>query len=102
MSAESKHYEGTEGEVVTRGSRLYIAMHDLPALPHGKVYQAWTLPKGAKAVEPSVTFVPDSRGVAIVAVPADARITTLVAVSVEPDGGSKAPTTKPILAVPLT
>jgi anti-sigma-K factor RskA len=102
MSAESKHYEGTDGEVVTRGSRLYIAMHDLPALPAGKVYQAWTLPKGSKTMAPSVTFVPDARGVAIVSVPADARVTNVVAVSVEPEGGSKAPTTKPVLVVPLT
>ena len=37
----------SDGEVVTRGSHAYIAMHDLPQPPRGKVYQAWTLPKGA-------------------------------------------------------
>jgi anti-sigma-K factor RskA len=102
VSPESKHYEGTDGEVVTRGNHLYIAMHDLPALPAGKVYQAWTLPKGSKTMAPSVTFVPDARGVAVVSVPADARVTNVVAVSIEPEGGSKAPTTKPVLVVPLT
>jgi anti-sigma-K factor RskA len=101
MSTESKHYTGTDGEVVTQGSKLYVAMHDLPAPPKGKVYQAWTLAKGAKDMAPSVTFVPDSRGVAIVSLPVDARLTNAVAVSVEPEGGSKAPTTKPVLVVPL-
>jgi anti-sigma-K factor RskA len=102
MSAESKHYTGTDGEVVTHGSRLFVAMHDLPPPPHGKVYQAWTLAKGSKDMAPSVTFVPDSRGVAIVSLPVDARITNAVAVSVEPEGGSKQPTSKPVLVVPLT
>jgi len=77
-------------------------MRDLPPPPRGKVYQAWTLPKGSKDMAPSVTFEPDSQGVAIVALPADARITTAVAVSVEPEGGSKQPTSKPVLVVPLT
>jgi anti-sigma-K factor RskA len=102
MSADAKHYSGTDGEVIVNGRRLYVAMHDLAALPHGKVYQAWTMPKGGKAVVPSLTFVPDSRGVAVISLPVDAQTTGLVAISVEPDGGSKQPTTKPILAVPLT
>lgn len=101
MSTESKHYTGVDGEVVTHGGKLYVAMHDLPAPPKGKVYQAWTLARGAKDMAPSVTFVPDSRGVAIVSLPVDARLTNAVAVSVEPEGGSKAPTTKPVLVVPL-
>ena len=101
MSTESKHYTRTDGEVVTHGGKLYVAMHDLPPPPKGKVYQAWTLAKGAKDMAPSVTFVPDSRGVAIVSLPVDARLTNTVAVSVEPEGGSKAPTSKPVLVVPL-
>ena len=75
MSAESKHLPGNDGEVVTHGGKLYVAMHDLPPAPKGKVYQAWTLAKGAKDMAPSVTFVPDARGVAIVSLPVDARLT---------------------------
>jgi anti-sigma-K factor RskA len=101
MSADSKHFTGNDGEVITHGGKLYVAMHDLPPAPHGKVYQAWTLAKGAKDMAPSLTFVPDARGVAIVALPVDARLTDTVAVSVEPEGGSKAPTSKPVLVVPL-
>jgi anti-sigma-K factor RskA len=102
MSAGSKHFTAAGGEVVVaHGDKLYVAMQDLAPPPHGKVYQAWTLAKGAKDMAPSVTFVPDRRGVAIVALPVDARLTNTVAVSVEPDGGSKAPTSKPVLVVPL-
>jgi anti-sigma-K factor RskA len=102
LGSDAKHYVQSNGEVVTRGSRAYIAMHDLPLPPRGKVYQAWTLPKGATKMVPSLTFVPDAHGVAVIALPPDARATAVIAVSVEPEGGSKQPTTKPILVVPLT
>ena len=102
LSSGAKHYAVDGGEIVTHGSRVYIAMHDLPPPPRGKVYQAWTLAKGAKTVAPSLTFVPDAHGVAVVPIPADARLTAAVAISIEPEGGSKQPTTKPIAVVPLT
>ncbi len=102
LGSDAKRYVQNNGEVVTRGSRAYIAMHDLPQPPRGRVYQAWTLPKGTTKMVPSLTFVPDAHGVAVIALPPDARTTAAVAVSVEPEGGSKQPTTKPILVVPLT
>ena len=102
LGSDAKRYVQSNGEVVTRGNRAYIAMHDLPAPPRGKVYQAWTLPKGGSKMVPSLTFVPDAHGVAVVALPPDARAMSAVAVSVEPEGGSKQPTSKPILVVTLT
>jgi hypothetical protein len=101
MSDDAKRYTVTGGQVVRVHDRIYIAMHDLPAPPHGKVYQAWTQAKGATAMSPSLTFIPDSRGVAIVQLPVSANGVTAVAVSVEPEGGSKQPTTKPILVTSL-
>jgi anti-sigma-K factor RskA len=101
MSADAKRYPVQHGSIVARGTHLYIAMHDMPMPPKDHVYQAWTLAKGAKTVQPSTTFVPDARGIAMVALPQNARDTALVAVSVEPTGGSQQPTTKPIAAVPL-
>ncbi len=102
VGAQGKHYPAGDDEVVTHGSRLYVAMRSLPDPPKGKVYQAWTLAKGAKKMSPSLTFVPDSHGVAVISLPADAQNTAAVAVSVEPEGGSKQPTSKPVLLVPLT
>jgi anti-sigma-K factor RskA len=87
------------GEVLTRGDHLYLAMRDLPAPPLGHVYQAWTLAKGAKAVAPSATFLPGSGGATVVRLPETATTLAAVAVSVEPAGGSKQPTTKPIALV---
>jgi hypothetical protein len=62
-----------------------------PALPKGHVYQAWTAAKGSATMQPSVTFTPNADGVAVVALPVDATRVGTVAVSVEPEGGSKAP-----------
>ena len=89
-----RHYAIPQGEIVTNAGKLFVAV-ELAALPSGKVYQAWTIAKGATAIKPSVTFSPGPSGVAIVALPVDAAGIAAVAVSVEPAGGSKAPTTTP-------
>jgi hypothetical protein len=87
------------GEVIARGGRIDLAIHELPEPPRGEVYQVWTLAKGASKFSASPTFLPDSHGVALIIVPADARTTSSVAVTLEPDGGSKEPTTKPLIDV---
>lgn len=86
---------------LARAHSIYVVAHGLRALPSGKVYQMWTLAKGAAKVAPSVTFVPDSAGNAQVVVPADPATTAATAISVEPVGGSKQPTTKPIAVIPI-
>jgi anti-sigma-K factor RskA len=101
-STDSQHYAVENGEVVRHGNRLYIAMQSMGMPPHGKVYQAWLMHKGGKAMTPSVTFMPDRSGVAVVRLPAQASQIVEVAVSMEPDGGSKAPTSKPAFVVKLT
>lgn len=98
---DSQRHRFARGEIVTHGTHLYIAMHDLPTPPRGRVYQAWTLPKGSKIVVPSVTFEPAKSGIAVVRLPEAATGVAAVAVSVEPEGGSKQPTTKPIAVVPI-
>jgi len=98
----SKHFPVAAGEVVASGDRVVIALHDLPKLPAGKVYQAWTLATGAKVVAPSITFGPDAAGVAVIELPEHASKLAAVAVSVEPAGGSKAPTSKPAFVRALT
>ncbi|HTC30795.1 MAG TPA: anti-sigma factor [Candidatus Acidoferrum sp.] len=90
-----------QGDVLVARDRLYLAVHGLPPLPAGRVYQTWTLAKGAKTVTPSVTFAPDAHGSALVAIPTDVDTTVATAISVEPAGGSLQPTTKPIAVVTL-
>jgi len=97
MDESAQRLEIPGGQIVRVHDRLYITMHDLAQPPRGKVYQAWTLPKGGKTMQPSLTFLPDAHGVAVIALPVSARDTAALAISVEPEGGSKAPTTKPLV-----
>jgi anti-sigma-K factor RskA len=101
IAPDSQRHQFAGGEVVTHGARLYLAMHGLHAPPPGRTYQAWTLAKGAKSVAPSLTFKPQPGGAVLVRLPENAIEIAAVAVSLEPEGGSKAPTTKPIAVVPI-
>ncbi|MBC5815308.1 MAG: anti-sigma factor [Candidatus Eremiobacteraeota bacterium] len=102
MSSDSKRFQVADGEVVMHGDRIYIAMHGMPLPPKGHVYQAWMLRNGAKEMTPGATFTPDRGGVAVVSLPPHASNFAAVAVSIEPEGGSKAPTSKPEFVVKLT
>lgn len=102
IAPDSQRFPVDNGYVVKHGTRLYIAMNALPPPPKGKVYQAWTLRTGSAKMSPSVTFVPNSSGVAVVPVPVNASSVVAVAVSVEPDGGSKQPTSKPTFVLKLS
>lgn len=97
----SRHYLVPGGAIITKDSRLYIAMHSMPKVPRGKVYQAWVLPKGQKRMSPSITFVP-TNGAAVLRVPVNALRIAAIAVSVEPAGGSAQPTTKPAFVLKLS
>lgn len=99
IDARARHYPIGGGDVIIHGGRIYLALRALPQPPRGKVYQAWTHTQGAKEPTPSPTFLPDSRGVALVVLAADARAIDDVSVTIEPDGGSKEPTTKPLMDV---
>lgn len=96
VSPDSVHYVVDHGEVVRNGKRLYLAMHALPPPPRGKVYQAWTMHAGSTRMAPSVTFIPNASGAAVVTIPVDASSISAVEVTLEPDGGSKRPSSTPI------
>ena len=100
-AADVKRYRFGDGQVFVRGSHLYVTLPRLAEPPAGKVYQAWTLPKGSKTMAPSITFTPDERDLTVVRLPESALDVAAVAVSVEPAGGSKQPTTKPIALATL-
>jgi anti-sigma-K factor RskA len=91
----SKQFAIPGGEVVTSGGHVLIALRHAPVLPAGKVYQAWTLARGAKGVAPSITFAPNANGLTVIELPEASANLAAVAVSVEPTGGSKAPTSTP-------
>lgn len=74
---------------------------NLPALPAGRTYQMWLIPKTG-APRPAGLFQALANGTATHTRPgAVASDTAAVAVSVEPEAGSPAPTTTPILVAPV-
>jgi hypothetical protein len=94
IGPDSKFYAVPGGEVVTSGGHVFLAMRDMAQPAPGKVYQAWVARRGVHGVAPSVTFVPRP-GLTLVELPESADGLAAVAVSVEPEGGSKAPTSTP-------
>jgi len=98
----AKRFGLSRGEIVASSDRMVIALRNLPALPAGKKYQAWTRKRGAKKMTPGALFSPDAAGIAFVDIPYAATSIAAVAVSVEPASGSKAPTSKPTFVRTLT
>jgi len=85
---------GASGQLVVASSgKAALVICNLPKAPSGKTYQAWVLTGDTPT--PAGEFDPGSD---CVAVPLDASVPegTGVAVTVEPDGGSKQPTTGPV------
>jgi anti-sigma-K factor RskA len=81
-----------------RAGRIAIAANSLPPAAPGRTYQLWGIETGKPPVSLG-TFNTDSSGRALasVAVPAGLRI-GVTAVTDEPSGGSRQPTTTPFLA----
>jgi anti-sigma-K factor RskA len=88
------------GRVIAAGGSLRFEAHGMQPPPAGKVYQAWYIRAGAKPT-PAPTFSPDANGNATVVLPVGAEKGLTVAVTIEPPGGSTAPTTKPILVASI-
>jgi anti-sigma-K factor RskA len=88
--------------LVNPASGVLLVASNLPDLPPGKTYEMWVIPKGG-APKPAGLFRSDPRGGAIhwQRGPVDLSTTGAVAVSVEPESGSTAPTTTPIIVAPV-
>lgn len=77
----------------------WILGSGLPDLPGGRVYELWYLPSGGSQMQPGAIFLPD--GGNIVAPVTVGQDFSALAVSVEPPGGSRQPTTAPIFQASL-
>jgi anti-sigma-K factor RskA len=95
--------KGPQGRVLMNPKRgvLFLASN-LPPAPEGRIYELWIIPKGG-APRPSGLFQSDAGGNAMhmVTGPIDIASTGAFAVSVEPEAGSPAPTTTPIIVAPV-
>jgi anti-sigma-K factor RskA len=83
------------------GGVVFVAS-GLPKIGPDRTFELWLVPP-AGAPRKAGLFRSDANGDIVQAsrLPVDLRNTAAVAVSVEPDGGSNAPTTTPIIVVPL-
>jgi hypothetical protein len=80
---------------------VMLIASNLPAAGAGKTYEMWVLPK-VGAPRPAGLFQSDGmRGLHILAGPLDMDALDAIAVTLEPEAGSAAPTTKPIIVAPV-
>jgi anti-sigma-K factor RskA len=78
--------------------RAMLMAYDLPPAPAGKAYQLWFIMEG-KPPMPGQVFNTDASGHAEMSeqLPAEARSANTFAVTLEPQGGTNAPTSPPYL-----
>jgi anti-sigma-K factor RskA len=88
--------QGARAELVTlEGDRAVLVVEDMPPVPEGKTYQIWVIED--EVPKPSGLFKPRRDSVAaIVEHPLGGG--DVIAVTVEPEGGSPKPTSEPMLA----
>jgi hypothetical protein len=98
--------EGTpkpRGRVIVNPKQgVLLLASNLPPAPSGKIYEMWIIPKGGKPL-PSGLFQSESDGTALYlrkgAV--DVAATGAIAVTLEPEAGSQAPTSTPLIVAAL-
>ena len=90
---------GVEAQVVEVNKDQYVlTAENMPQVPEDKTMQIWVIENGKP--KPAGTFRPED-GVATAPVTAPVQGAAVVAVTVEPDGGSKQPTTDPVMQTEL-
>jgi anti-sigma-K factor RskA len=101
LAKEVTFGKGARGRVVVSPQHgVAFSGQNLAALPSGKTYEMWIIPKGGKPV-PAGTFAPSADGSALhlQTGPVDLASIGAVAVSVEPAGGVASPTAGQIIIV---
>ncbi len=87
--------QGARANVVTlEGDRAVLVVEDMPPVPEGKTYQIWVIED--EVPKPSGLFKPKQDSVAAV-VEHPLGGGDVIAVTVEPEGGSPKPTSEPML-----
>lgn len=98
-TTEVDQANGIVAKVVAEDDTGELQLTGVGTVPHGKVLEAWVL--RGETVEPvKALFVPDAEGNATTHID-DMTDVSVVMVTREPAGGTKAPTSKPLVEVPL-
>lgn len=98
-TTEAPQPNGIVAKVVTEGNRAEIRLTGVKELPDGKVLEAWVQRGNAVERVPAL-FAPNHEGNASTTID-NIKNVSAVLVTREPNGGTKVPTTKPIVKVPL-
>jgi Anti-sigma-K factor rskA len=96
--------KGARGNVFLNASRgILLISSNLPRLDPGKIFEMWVIPKGG-APRPAGLFEanPDGTALHVLAGAVDLASLGAVAVTIEPEAGSPAPTSTPIIAAALS
>jgi anti-sigma-K factor RskA len=91
------------GRVFVNPNRgVLLLASNLPPAPAGKIYEMWIIPKGGAPL-PAGLFQSEADGTAMYVRkgPVDIASTAVIAVTLEPEAGSQAPTTQPLIAAAL-
>lgn len=91
------------GRVLVNPNRgVLLIASQLPQAPAGRTYEMWLVPKKG-APQPAGLFQSDAQGnvIHLLPGPVNRAQTAAIAVSIEPQSGSPAPTTKPFIVAPL-
>lgn len=93
--------EGVVGVlVVVDDETAVLSLAGLQTLPPDRTYQVWLIHDGTPV--PNVLFVPNEEGIVTVTIPGELENYSTLAITVEPQTGSMAPTTDPIITSDLT
>ncbi|HEV8223644.1 MAG TPA: anti-sigma factor [Rubrobacteraceae bacterium] len=80
--------------ILIKDQKAVLTAEDMPSVPENKTYQIWVIE--GDVPQPSGLFKPDGGTVAaVVEKPLDED--DVIAITIEPDGGSQQPTTDPVL-----
>lgn len=97
VAAEVSLTPAGTGRVLLRRDGRAVAEVTLAAAPAGKVYEAWVMRGGdVRRAEPA--GLTDGGGTAAVVLTRRARAGDVIGFTLEPDGGSRAPTSEPVAA----
>jgi anti-sigma-K factor RskA len=77
-----------------------LVVHHLPDLPYGRIYELW-VQHGSGSPSPSTLFAVTSRDTADIGVPGNISGVRAVMVTQEPAGGSRVPTSSPLIVARL-
>jgi anti-sigma-K factor RskA len=87
------------GALERRDDSAILTMSELPPLRRGEVYEVWV--QRGDQMEPSSLFVPHRDRSAAAAVPGSLEDADAVLITREPSGGSRRPTSRPLLRAEL-